>query len=98
MDLEPAFQQLVLQPEPQHDVQVVGDLVRLDADQRGVRLVDGLEESLVTDVAQRLRERAAQARKEIRPESAAAADEGLPQPRLRFMNAGGGSAPPRGGE
>ena len=40
-DRKPPFDQLLLELEPHDDVQPVGDLVGLDADQRGCNAVDG---------------------------------------------------------
>ena len=44
LDREPALQQLQLQVEAQHDVQIVGHLVGVGADQRALDLVDGAVE------------------------------------------------------
>ena len=92
-DLERALEQLVLQLESQQDVHVVRDLVRLDADQRWVCPVDGAVEPFLVDSLQWLRKDRPKTRIEVTPEWLAAADQVLPQPRLRLVDAGRGAAP-----
>ena len=66
-------------------MQVVGGLVRLDADQRGLDPVHRPVPVLQLDVAQRVGELLAQPRVEEAPEREAPADEVLPEPALRLV-------------
>ncbi len=83
-----AFQQVQFQPKADDDVQVIGDLVglganqrRFDAVDRGIELVDG-------DIGKLRRKDFLEARIIVLPESDAAANLVFPQPRLAFMDAG----------
>src|SRR5713101_3028145 len=92
-NLESAVEHVVLQLESQQDVKVVSDLVRLDPDERRVRLVDRAVERLGIDALERLGKRPLQAREEVIPERKAASDQVLPQPRLRLVHARRGAVP-----
>ncbi len=85
-DRQAVFGQGDLEVEAQHDVQVVGRLVGLDPDQRRFDLVDGAVEGGQIDVGQLFGIEALQAGVEALPERQAAADEVLPESRLRFVN------------
>ena len=91
LDREPAFQHGQLQVEPHHDVQIVGHLVGVGADQRPLDLVDGAVEGLQRHALELAGEGIAQLRIEMLPEAAAAADHVLPKPRLALVHAGGGA-------
>src|SRR2546426_1023707 len=56
-DGEPVVDQLLLELEAQDDVEVIGDLVRIDADQRRLHAVDRTPEGLLVDRAELARER-----------------------------------------
>ena len=84
---ELAGEDLLLQLEAQDDVQVVGRLVGLDADERRLHLVDRPVEVVELDVPELRRERLLQLRIEEAPEREAAADEVLPHAALRLVEA-----------
>ena len=83
--LDGAADDLLLELEAQDDVQVVGRLVGLDADQRRAHLVDRPVERFFVHGAERLREGVPQLGIEAVPEGPPAADEVLPQAALRFV-------------
>ena len=85
--LEIAAHQRELQLEAQEDVQVVGDLVGLDADQRRLDQVGGAHERVERDVLQLLGERGLDLGQVALPERARAADHVLPEARLRLVEA-----------
>ena len=85
--LKLVVQQRPLQLEPNEDVQVVRGFVGLDANQRRPNVVDGEMERIERHVAQRRREILLGLGIEVRPERPAAADQILPHPRLRLVNA-----------
>ena len=64
-ELEPVLEDLELELEPQHDVQVVGDLVGLDPDQRRLDLVRRPVERLRVDPRELLREELLEPRMEV---------------------------------
>jgi len=68
-------------------VEVVVDFVRLDPDERGLRLVHRAPHLLLGDVAQGVGELLADEGEEVAPERAAAPDLVLPQARLRLVDA-----------
>ena len=82
-----AAHDLLLELEAEDDVQVVRRLVGLDADQPRPDVVDRPEPRLLVDVAELGRERRLHAWVEPAPERAAAADEVLPETRLRLVQA-----------
>src|SRR2546423_2963477 len=84
--LEPLADEVLLELEAQDDVHAVGDLVRVDADQRGLNLVHGPVEGLLVDRPELRAERLLQARVEPPPERPAAADEVLPGAALRLVH------------
>ena len=65
----------------------VRDLVRVDPDQARLRAVDRREETVELDAAELLGVRLLQARIEEAPERGTAADEVLPEPALRLVDA-----------
>ena len=73
-------------------MQVVGHLVGVGADQRGLDLVDGPVKGVERHAAQLPGKGLLQAGVEKGPEAAAAPDEVLPQARLALVHAGGGAA------
>src|SRR6202022_4122793 len=75
------------------DVQVVGDLIRFNANEGGLRFVDRAVESLFVRFAELLWECRSKARKEMLPERLASTDQVLPQPRLGLMDARRGAVP-----
>ena len=81
---------LLFDLEPQHYMEVVGDLVGFDPDERGRDHVDGLVPVLQGDLAKG-REGPLHLGHVMDPEGPAAADHVLPYPRLRFMDAQGGA-------
>src|ERR1700730_17996088 len=81
-----SFQQIQLQIETHHNVEVVGDLVGIRADQRALHLVDraiGLEPNLSELVGEGI----PQSGVKMFPEGAAAADHVFPKPRLALVYA-----------
>src|SRR6266511_2358847 len=80
--------------EAEDDVHVVGDLVRVDADQGRLHLVDGAVERLLVD-RRELGEVLLQPWVEVAPEGAAAADQVLPGAALRLVDAERDAAPER---
>ena len=82
-----AGNQLLLQLEANHDVQVVRDLVRLDADEARLHVVDGRIKLVARHRAERLGKFRLRLRIKMLPEGLAATDEVLPHPRLRLVNA-----------
>src|SRR4029078_11056748 len=91
-DAERAGEQLLLELEAQDDVQAVGRLVGVAADQSRPDRADRAHESLLVDGAERLRKEGLQLRIEPAPEAPAASDEVLPGPALRFVYGARGSA------
>ncbi len=85
--VERTLDELLLELEAQDDVEAVCRLVRLDADEPGLGAVDGGEEGLEVDVAELRRERRLQRLVPVHPERARAADEVLPRPALRLVQA-----------
>src|SRR5581483_6710128 len=86
LELDAAVDDVLLELEAENDVHAVGDLVGLDADERGLRLVDRRVELLDVDVAE-VREALLEPWIEAAPERQAAADEVLPEPALRLVHA-----------
>src|SRR5690606_23165811 len=82
-----AFQQVEFEPEADDYVQVVGDLVRLRADERGFDAVDRMVEGFGVDAGQLLGEGCLQRGEVVLPETGAASDDVFPQPRLAFVDA-----------
>ena len=75
-------------------MEVVGDLIGLDADERGRDAVDGADDLFRRKLLER-REVMAGARMPVLPERNAAAHMVLPEARLRFVNAHRAGAPQR---
>ena len=75
---EPALEQLELEVEAQHDVQVVGHLVGVGADQRALDLVDRAVERVERHAAELLRERRLQPRIEVLARSRGCGRRGSP--------------------
>ena len=73
-------------------MQVVGQLVRLDADEIGADRIDRAPELFRRDIGELFGESVAQFTEMQLPEAPRAADAVLPQPRLRFMRAKGRAA------
>src|SRR5690606_31496058 len=71
----------------QHDVEVIGQLVSLDADEARADAVDGAPEFVDGNVSQLLWEVALGDVEIVFPEGLGAADMVFPQARLRFMGA-----------
>ena len=71
---EVARDELALELKAEDDVEVVRDLVRVDADQGRLNPVDAAVELLLVDAAERGRERLLKAGIEVAPERAAPAD------------------------
>ena len=74
-----AFHQVLLDLEPQHDVEVIRQLVSFDADQRWFHPVDRGIELLHRYVGQLLREELLQVRIETPPEGAGSPDAVFPE-------------------
>ena len=88
VDRERALDQRQLELEAQDDVEVVGRLVGVDADQRALDGVDRAVEGVGVDAARDPRaERLAQDRQHPAAERARAADDVLPQPALGLVDA-----------
>jgi hypothetical protein len=68
-------------------VKVVGDLVRVGADQRAFHLVDRAVESPQRYIPELVREGVTELGIKMLPEAAAAADDVLPKPRLALVHA-----------
>ena len=85
--LQPAFQQVHLEIETHHDVEIVGHLVGVGADQRAFDPVDGAIEGLRRDGAERIGEGVLQHRIKMLPEATTAPDHVFPQPRLALVHA-----------
>ena len=92
---DPAREQLLLELEAEDHVEVVRDLVRLDADERGLHLVHRPVEALGVGRPEHLGERVPQHGEEPAPERPAAADEVLPEPALRLVETEGDAATER---
>src|SRR5262249_12038871 len=86
-DGEAPLEQLDLEIEPQHDVQIVSQLVGIGSYQRARNLVDGAMEGFDRHVRERGREGFAERRIEVPPQAEAAPDDIFPEPRLALMNA-----------
>ena len=95
---ELAAQEGLFQLEANEDVQVVGRFVGLDADERRPHVVDGEVECVEAHAAERGRKPRLGGRIKVLPEGPAAADEVLPRPRLRLVNAQGDGLPQRQAE
>src|SRR5262249_60780538 len=87
LDAQPAFQHLDLERKAEHDVEIVGDLVGVSADERALDLVDGAIESVERHIAELFGELVLQRRIVVFPEWTAARDHVLPEPRLALMHA-----------
>ena len=74
-----AFQKSVFDLEAQHDVEVVGNLVALNADQCGSHHINRPVESIRVNTVEGFREAFAQLRKVMGPKGAAATDQDLPE-------------------
>ena len=85
--LQIAGQHCLLQLKPQHDVQVVGDFVGFDSDERWPNIVDGPVKLFLCHIQEGIWKRGLSFREEVLPESWTAANEILPHPRLRFVDA-----------
>ena len=81
------FDDVLLELEAEHDVHPVRHLVGLDPDQAGLDGVDAGVEAIEIDVGELLGIRLLQAGIEEPPERQAAADEVLPEPALRLVDA-----------
>src|SRR5262249_50382103 len=90
-----ATQNRLLQLKAQDDVQVVGRLVRLDADKRRLHVVNREEEIVQGNVVKRFVKDLTGAGEEMLPEGTTAASLVLPQARLRFVDAQRGEAAQR---
>ena len=86
-DREGSAHQRELELEAQEDVQVIGDLVGLDADQRRLDQVGGAHELIERDVVQLHGERLPDLVQMPLPERPRAADHVLPEARLRLVEA-----------
>src|SRR5579871_212524 len=84
-----AADERLFQFETQNDVHVVRRLVRLNADERRLHIVDREEEIIESDIAEGGGECAPSRREEMLPKRPAAAHLVLPEARLRFVNAQG---------
>ena len=80
-------EQRLLQFESHEDVEVIGHFVGLGADQRGPHVVDCEIEVVERDIGERFVEGRLGKWIEVLPETAAAADQIFPHPRLRFVDA-----------
>ncbi len=78
--------ELLLELEAEDDVQAVGRLVRIDADQPGLRAVDRADEGVELDRAE-LREVLLERREPVLPERPRAPNEVLPGATLRLVDA-----------
>ncbi len=87
-----AFEHGQLEVEADHDVEVVGHLVGVGADERALDLVDRPVELLEGHRAELLGEGCLEQRVVVPPEGARAADQVLPQARLALVDARGGAA------
>ena len=76
-----------LEIEAEHDVEVVRDLVGLDADARGSHAEQRFVHRVGVGVGERRGKSGTRARKAPCPEVSRAADEVLPEPRLRLVHA-----------
>ena len=94
--LQVAVDHAALQREAQQDVQVVGHLVGLDADERRLHGVDRAVEPIQVHVGQS-RETRLKLRVEVLPERPPAADQVLPEPRLGLADAERGAGAQRAG-
>src|SRR5207247_1771343 len=79
-------EQLLLELEAEDDVEAVGDLVGVTANQAGPDGVDSADKGGFVDSAEPLREEGLQLRIEPAPEGGAAADEVLPRAALRLVD------------
>ena len=75
-----------------HDVQAVGDLVGLGADERRLHLVDGAVEFFLVHVGKLLRKQLLQFWKHRVDKGGTSADDVLIEPALAFVNAHGHAA------
>ena len=92
LDLQGAGDQLLLQLVPDHDVEGVGELVRLRADEAGLALVDGQVEVVGGDVLERLGPQLLDVGQDVGEEGFAAADDVLIEPALGLVDAHAGAA------
>src|SRR5208337_3270655 len=86
-----AFEQIQLQVETHHNMEVIGDLVGIRADQGSLHLVDRTVEGLEAYLPELVGERIPQSREKMFPEGAAAAHHILPKPRLTLVDTRRGS-------
>src|SRR5919201_6910622 len=82
-DGDGAGQELLLELEPQDDVQAVRHLVRVDADEPRPHGIDRVVERILVNAAELLSEDRLQVWIEPSPETARASDEVLPRTALR---------------
>ncbi len=94
-DLEPALEELELELEADEHVEVVGQLVGLDADQRRPHPVGGAVQLGGVGGVEPARKGRAQARQQALEIGAAAADPVLPQPALGLVQTQRARAPER---
>src|SRR5207302_8338886 len=90
--LQPAGEELALELEAEDDVEVVRDLVRVDAGERGPDPVDRAVETFEVDVTELVGKRRLQLVVGPGPKRPAPADEVLPHATLRLVQPGGGAA------
>ena len=89
LDAEMAFEQFQLQVETHHDMQIIGDLVGIRADQGAFNLVDRAVKGLEPCLPELIWKTIPQNRVKMLPERAAAADDIFPKPRLALVHARG---------
>ena len=77
-DAEFAFEQIKFQPKADDDMEVIGDLIGLGADERTLHLVDGLVEGLGRDIVQLGREGRLEGGIIVFPKARAAAHDVFP--------------------
>src|SRR5207245_5352999 len=93
--LQLAVDQRLLQLESEDDVNVVSRLVRLDANEGRLHVVDGEYPIVERNVAETAVKRLPGSREEMVPKRPATADLVFPHPRLRFVDAERGRRAPR---
>jgi hypothetical protein len=96
--IEAAVHQALLQFEAQHDVQVVGDLVGVDADGADCDRVDGQIERIAFDSVEPVGEELAVAWFPVAPEGPATGDLVLPDAALRLVGGHACSLAERGAD
>src|SRR5208283_5015748 len=86
-----AFEQIQLQVETHHNMEVIGDLVSIRSDQGSLHLVDRAVEGLEAYLPELVGKHIPQSREKMFPEGAAAAHHILPKPRLTLVDTRRGS-------